>query len=297
MGKANASLPDPLTEPTPALAGTDDLLSQLAGDEIDRLLAEADVSADEVASPATTEAARAFDAHLAAPALDPARQALDLLDSVQQDADAIEQTVREMSPAPAVVPESATGGGVEDELKALFAELNEPLPALNQPSAANTFTATASVEADAKASASLSAEIDDLFKQLTADQPAIDATAGAFADEAPAAAVQPAEPATDRATEAAAALAVEPDAASAMQERAGLGLAGLATSVATAPQRQLSPVDADDAPLPLLLRPLEWMNAPLAGAGESMRDLVGKAAIVTFVNAAAVLAYVMLFRK
>jgi hypothetical protein len=43
MGQAVADLPDPLEMPPPAsLAGTDDLLSQIAGDEIDRLMAEAD---------------------------------------------------------------------------------------------------------------------------------------------------------------------------------------------------------------------------------------------------------------
>ena len=43
MGQAVADLPDPLEMPPPAsLAGTDDLLSQIAGDEIDRLMAEAE---------------------------------------------------------------------------------------------------------------------------------------------------------------------------------------------------------------------------------------------------------------
>jgi hypothetical protein len=47
MGQAVAVLPNPLAAPAPpagaSLSGTDDLLAQLAGDEIDRLLAEADV--------------------------------------------------------------------------------------------------------------------------------------------------------------------------------------------------------------------------------------------------------------
>src|ERR1043166_5451699 len=52
MGKATLELPDPLKQtskspdkatPQTGLAGTDDLLSQLAGQEIDRLLAEAEV--------------------------------------------------------------------------------------------------------------------------------------------------------------------------------------------------------------------------------------------------------------
>src|SRR5688572_29729295 len=43
MGQAAVDLPDPLDQQPPASpGGMDDLLAQLAGDEIDRLLAEAD---------------------------------------------------------------------------------------------------------------------------------------------------------------------------------------------------------------------------------------------------------------
>ncbi len=41
MGKAAVDLPDPMQQPPPAgRTSTDDLLAQLAGEEIDRLLAE-----------------------------------------------------------------------------------------------------------------------------------------------------------------------------------------------------------------------------------------------------------------
>jgi hypothetical protein len=56
------------------------------------------------------------------------------------------------------------------------------------------------------------------------------------------------------------------------------------------------PVPAEDSRLPLVLRPLEWINAPLESLPESVRDVIGKIAIVTLINAAAVIAYVMLFR-
>jgi hypothetical protein len=42
---------------------------------------------------------------------------------------------------------------------------------------------------------------------------------------------------------------------------------------------------------------LEWLNAPLAASSPSVRDLIGKAAIITLFNAAAILVYVMLFRR
>jgi hypothetical protein len=51
------------------------------------------------------------------------------------------------------------------------------------------------------------------------------------------------------------------------------------------------------APLPIYLRPLEWLNAPLASCPERLRETLGKVAIVTLVNAIAVLAYVLMFRR
>jgi hypothetical protein len=47
-----------------------------------------------------------------------------------------------------------------------------------------------------------------------------------------------------------------------------------------------------DPPLPLLLRPLEWMNAPLTRLPNSVREAIGKIAIVTLLNAIAVWVYV-----
>ena len=77
-------------------------------------------------------------------------------------------------------------------------------------------------------------------------------------------------------------------------ERDGLKTpAGVAESVAApAPA-----ADVDDAPLPLYLRPLEWLSAPLMILPESVRDIVGKIAIVTLLNAAVILAYVLIVRR
>ena len=55
---------------------------------------------------------------------------------------------------------------------------------------------------------------------------------------------------------------------------------------------------AEEQPsLPLLLRPLEWFSSPLDSLSPAARDFLGKAAIVTLVNSAAVIAYVIWFRK
>ena len=52
-----------------------------------------------------------------------------------------------------------------------------------------------------------------------------------------------------------------------------------------------------DGPLPLYLRPLEWLSAPLMVFPESVREALGKVAIITLFNSLAVLLYVLLFRS
>ena len=76
-------------------------------------------------------------------------------------------------------------------------------------------------------------------------------------------------------------------------ERDGLKAAAALSSPSAAP---VLPAD-DDAPLPVYLRPLEWLNAPLTLLPESVRDVVGKIAIITLLNAAVILAYVMVVRR
>jgi hypothetical protein len=48
--------------------------------------------------------------------------------------------------------------------------------------------------------------------------------------------------------------------------------------------------------LPLILRPLVWINAPLDPWPERLRDVIGKIGVMTLINALAVIAYVLLFR-
>ena len=50
-------------------------------------------------------------------------------------------------------------------------------------------------------------------------------------------------------------------------------------------------------PLPLIFRPLEWLSAPLDACPDVVREAIGKIAIVTMVNAFAVMAYVLIFRR
>jgi len=46
-----------------------------------------------------------------------------------------------------------------------------------------------------------------------------------------------------------------------------------------------------------LLRPLEWLNAPLNACSDTFRESLGKVAIMTLINALAILLYVMFLRK
>ena len=59
------------------------------------------------------------------------------------------------------------------------------------------------------------------------------------------------------------------------------------TSLLAGDERELSP----------LLKPLAWLSAPLDAFPDNVREALGKIAILTLVNAIAVLAYVMLFRR
>ena len=49
--------------------------------------------------------------------------------------------------------------------------------------------------------------------------------------------------------------------------------------------------------LPVYLRPLEWINAPLMMFPEAAREVLGKVAILTLANALAVILYVVIFRR
>jgi hypothetical protein len=274
-GAANASLPDPLRHPAPATrgaGGTDDLLSQLAGDEIDRLLADAEIETPPAASPAP--ATRPGDV-AGAPASDPITDAAALDDAIASAA-------------------------VTDDVDA---EREAPVEPSN-----------------ASAMEPIDSELDDLFKQLTA---ADGDTASHRAEATPQATT--AAPVTETETVMAPAdrtdapvTETDDEADATRAERAGLGFDPLSTdskaaasAAATPPEPSLATTtdfphvdaraDFDDlhaaAPLPIWLRPLEWLSAPLDDAPEAFRDVVGKAAIVTLVNAAAVIVYVMFFRQ
>lgn len=223
MGQATVDLPDPLEPRAPSAASTDELLAQLAGEEIDRLLAEAD---SELAGDAKI-------------------------------------------PPPASSPVTAP-------------------PASNQ--VAEDRTAKIG---PGPAAANVSAELDDLFAQLDV---------GGTADAAKAATL----PAGER-TSLASASDVTPESESAamqsaadestsLVERNALAVPQISDPPSAPAMSAASPAERDERP-PFYLRLLEWMNSPLAGCSDPVREAVGKIAILTTANAILILAYLLFLRK
>ena len=257
MGQATVDLPDPMQPPHSA-AGTDELLAQLAGEEIDRLLAEADAERPVGQKPDETAPPQ------------------------------VSSTAPQGEVSPPVQEQATTAAAAADaelsaQLDNLFADLTTTAP--------TTEVAAPEVQRSATA-AEPAATTDDLVGRATL-VPLKATLSSPTSDSAPIPeAHSPVHPVEEelRATEA-------------------LERAGRATASAEA-QAQAAPVSADSQgaalamlaaeaspPLPFYLRPLEWLSAPLDAFPESVRDVVGKVAILTAVNAISVLIYVLLFRR
>jgi hypothetical protein len=125
-------------------------------------------------------------------------------------------------------------------------------------------------------------------------------------------AASPAEPVPAPAPPKAATAEAQPDAAAAVAaleaaattQAAAAKIAPESETVDEAPSAVIDEdeVDLDAGPAeefqpPLLVRVLEWINAPLSGLSDAAREAVGKVALVTTLNAVAVLTYVLLFRR
>jgi hypothetical protein len=264
MGQAAVDLPDPLDQPPTSLAGTDDLLAQMAGDEIDRLLAESGV---EPAAPAMPPKAQAA----ATPPPNPTESAA--------------ESRGPASRAPVVVESAATEA---DDVIAADAPPLSP----------------AQLESDAE----LDALLDEMSRAerdgLGGTPPPPPQSVAAPAPPVPA----PAKPA-ERVAEVAPARSQLPASAAAMTTLVGTDAADASESLMSSAERDaLSLSDlgaATDAASPdaggadrpsLMVRVLEFLNAPLMFVPDGVRDLLGKVAILTLVNALAVLIYVLFFR-
>jgi hypothetical protein len=63
------------------------------------------------------------------------------------------------------------------------------------------------------------------------------------------------------------------------------------------PEADLQVSAEDDGRIPFYLKPLIWMNIPFEDCPLLVRQMLGRAGIVTLVNALAVLTYVFFFKK
>jgi hypothetical protein len=241
MGQA-IDLPDPAQAPASAAAtSADDLLSQLAGDEIDRLLAESDA---EAAAQAETKAAETK-----------AAEAQPTTPSAAEPTASAESTAASATSTEAPPPPSTEG--LANELDSLLA----------QAVAKDEVPPAAEASPPTEPAASVDANID-----ATVDAKTLDASLAAQATTA-----SPELQATVSEIE------------TTLQERSGL---------TDSPTDEHAPEEiVDETPVPLYLKPLVWLNAPLLLLPEPLRDAIGKIAILTLFNSLAVLTYVMMFRR
>jgi hypothetical protein len=217
MGQAALDLPDPLEQPPATAAGTDDLLAQLAGEEIDRLLAE---SESDNPPPTQQNPPAAQELLLPTVAGDSATQSKPEVSSAAQ----LEGYLEELATASATSPHEV-----------------DPVTRLAEPAAP---------VAPSKPSAATATPLDD-DETLAAERGALNT--------------------------------VEPDLA---PVEAALA-AGLSTETTI----------RSEAKVAFYLRLLGWLNAPLDSCSDTTRDLIGKIAILTAVNALSVLVYLLFFRR
>lgn len=228
MAQATAE-PSQKNEKAAAPASTDELLSQLAGNEIDRLLAEAD------AKPAPAELSR---------------------------------TNMDVAPPPAAPP-PAEEASLSRQIDEIFVELEKGQ----------------SKEAPARAEPlAQGAERAALLEAAGFDAPGAAAAAPGDSQDP----VHDAQPQGDERSELLR--------AAGFQSADQLADAVDSQSLASGGADSLQDLEECES-LPIYLKPLAWINAPLVKVSPSTRQVMGKLGILTMVNALAVLAYVVFFRK
>lgn len=264
MGQAAVDLPESADNAAAPITNADDLLSQLAGEEIDRMLAESDSAPKDEQAPAA----------------------------------AGEQPVIEEEP---IAPPAAMAEEVEAELKEL-ADASAKKNA-EDPFAAEVDELFRQLEADPaapKAEPEKPQEAPVAAVTPTADVPTASTPAPAAAAAESVAKV--AEPETPSAI--AAPVATPPASTVVAEEQTSTAeRAALAETPPPAPQpAPAKPVVTTHATpvvqtrVAAYVRVLELINGPFADCPQGMRDTLGKVAILTLMNSLGVLLYVMLFK-
>jgi two-component system chemotaxis sensor kinase CheA len=289
MSRTAVNLPDLLPKQdgdgTPAgLNNADDLLAQLAGDEVDRLLSEAD------AAPAiSTDLDHAATTATAAPA-DEAEASLDeLFNELDEEAETKSQAkAASAPPAPPVLPAPVEPSPVK--IAAARAETPAPAAAAKSVEPQSTLAPPQPAIPESAASA-LAAEMEEDEREHAAALRRMKG-GGPALPQAP-------SPAPVAAPAPAPAKAPDPDAATAagLELVAESAVAGEKTSGIMIDMQAVEDQAAENASDPILVRVLAWINSPLDGLSPSVRAGIGKVALVTTVNAVGVFLYVLLFRR
>jgi len=274
MGKASLDLPDPLKQSgKPAgkspgakaapgdigLGATDDLLSQLAGNEIDRLLAEAEVegSSGEVAEAEPTPVAEVKPAL----SIEPVEETIA---PPQEKVAPPENQLVAQEVDLAASPVDTAQGEVGAELDELFAALKDPTLK---------------------------------FQEIGEPEPEPEPEVEVAPVEAAAVKAAPAGEAAAKSVDSSAAVAAELEADERQHRQDKKAEASPAPNASAAvPAAAPAPKPAPAPGVPLWLKPLELINAPFNALPDAWRNALGQIGIVTMLNAVAVLVYVWLFR-
>jgi hypothetical protein len=236
MGQAAVELPETTKSAAAAPTNADDLLSQLAGEEIDRMLAESD-SAKGNEPPAEERLASTIES----------------IEQIESELVEAERQAAEAPVAPETEPAPPAAPIAEKMEDAFSAEVNQLLGQLDEPSE------SASPPADPAPAAKT---------QVVTETPA---------PEMPAAKT----PVIEEPTTAA--------------ERAALAEPPAAEPVVAEPKLVAEPQAAAQR-VAIYVRALELINGPFASCSQTLRDTLGKVAILTFMNSLGVLLYVLLFK-
>jgi hypothetical protein len=250
MGQATVDLPDSLDPPPATAASTDDLLAQLASDEIDRLLAEADGE-----GAAALKSAKAGSPPKLVEPIDSIPISFD-----EGEPDAPSKAPPAAAQAPASIQHSDPDAEVSTQINELFAQFDQ-----NPASAATTDAAPPEPAIERR-------------------NPIRSPAMGSGEASAPTATAK--SPPLDH---------LQNDDQTSAAERGALDTSGAAAAAGEI-DAALSAADPPSG-FSLFLRPLELISTPLNSCSQEVRDIIGKIAILTAVNAISILVYVLFFRR
>jgi hypothetical protein len=315
MGQATLDLPDPTQFPgeltgldagpmTPeALASADDLLSQLAGEDIDRLLSEAEAERTPAPAPvapavapgdgptipdhqavvlagpepqAAAEQAAVAAAAVSVPLSIEAVEQPAVSPSVSAEIDAI------LGPVVEAAVDSAVNSAVDSAVESSVNKTAEPVAPTTPP-------ADPAASCDAPSHEAPSHDVPG-HEASSHDVPGHDVP-GQAALSHDATFESPDQKVLDEAAAHVAQLMDPPPAEAAVPS----AIADAAERQALSEPLIILPRAASGAVSPLV-RVLQWINWPMTLVSDHVREAIGKVAIVTTFNAAAVIVYVMVFR-